>query len=153
MSGTPEVPQDLAALRTLLLREDRARLDDIEARLAAMDITAEELAERLPEAIALRARQDKQLGLALAATVEDAIEESFIDERGVDEPLDGGAPVLHRLDPRALQVKLSFVFNPLAAIELQQAVEYYDSLAPGKGLELTRNTICRAFFTTERLAS
>lgn len=102
MTGTPSVPEDrsaaepsrapsrepsrapaggstvseLAALRTLLLREDRARLDDIEARLAAMDITAEELAERLPEAIALRARQDKQLGVALAATVEDAIEES-----------------------------------------------------------------------------
>ena len=33
-------------------------------------------------------------------------------------------------------MKLSFVFNPLAAIELQQAVEYYESLAPGKGLEL-----------------
>jgi outer membrane protein OmpA-like peptidoglycan-associated protein len=107
VSGTPPVPDEsatpaspsaadsaaeLAALRALLLREDRARLDDIESRLAAMDLTAEELAERLPEAIALRARQDRQLGVALAATVENAISESV--RRRPSEFADAIFPVL-----------------------------------------------------------
>lgn len=94
MTGTAPGPEgdELAALRALLLREDRARLDDIEARLAAMDLTAEELAERLPEAIALRARQDRQLGVALAATVENAISESV--RRRPSEFADAIFPVL-----------------------------------------------------------
>ena len=33
-------------------------------------------------------------------------------------------------------MKLSYEFNPIAEIELEQAVEYYESLLPGKGQEL-----------------
>lgn len=31
---------------------------------------------------------------------------------------------------------LAYVFHPLAAIEVEDAVAYYESLQPGKGLEL-----------------
>ena len=33
-------------------------------------------------------------------------------------------------------MKLSYEFNPIAEIELEEAVEYYESLLPGKGQEL-----------------
>lgn len=31
---------------------------------------------------------------------------------------------------------LPYVFHPLAAVELDEAVQYYEALQPGKGLEL-----------------
>lgn len=33
---------------------------------------------------------------------------------------------------------LSYEFHPLAERELDEAVEHYETIAPGKGLELTR---------------
>lgn len=31
---------------------------------------------------------------------------------------------------------LPYVFHPIAAVEIEDAVDYYESLQPGKGLEL-----------------
>ena len=67
---------DLAELRELILGAERRRLQDLERRLDAAGLTREELAELLPEAIALRTSRDKQLARALAPTVESAIGES-----------------------------------------------------------------------------
>lgn len=33
-------------------------------------------------------------------------------------------------------MKLPYVFHPIAAVEFEDAVAYYESLQPGKGLEL-----------------
>jgi outer membrane protein OmpA-like peptidoglycan-associated protein len=67
---------DLAELRELILGPERRRLEELERRLDAAGLTREELAELLPEAIALRAGRDRQLARALAPTVESAIGES-----------------------------------------------------------------------------
>jgi OOP family OmpA-OmpF porin len=66
--------QELAELRELILGPERRRLRELERRLDAVG-SPEELAELLPEAIALRARRDRQLARALAPTVESAIVE------------------------------------------------------------------------------
>ena len=67
---------ELAELRELILGAERRRLEELERRLDAAGLTREELAELLPEAIALRAGRDRQLARALAPTVESAIGES-----------------------------------------------------------------------------
>ena len=67
---------DLAELRELILGPERRRLHELERRLDAAGLTREELAELLPEAIALRTGRDRQLARALAPTVENAIGES-----------------------------------------------------------------------------
>ena len=67
--------QELSELRELILGPERRRLRELERRLEA-GATPEELAELLPEAIALRAGRDHQLARALAPTVEGAIGES-----------------------------------------------------------------------------
>jgi OOP family OmpA-OmpF porin len=67
---------DLAELRELILGPERRRLHELERRLDAAGVTREELAELLPEAIALRTGRDRQLARALAPTVEGAISES-----------------------------------------------------------------------------
>lgn len=68
--------EELAELRELLLGPERRRLKDLERRLDAVGLSGEELAELLPEAIALRTGRDRQLARALAPTVEGAISES-----------------------------------------------------------------------------
>jgi outer membrane protein OmpA-like peptidoglycan-associated protein len=72
----PAAVEDLAELRELILGAERRRLRELERRLDAAGVTREELAELLPEAIVLRAGQDRQLARALAPTVENAIGES-----------------------------------------------------------------------------
>src|SRR3954447_20782462 len=74
-AGYGDRPDDLAELRELILGPERRRLEELERRLEA-GITREQLAELLPEAIALRSGRDRQLGRALAPTVESAIGES-----------------------------------------------------------------------------
>ncbi len=75
-AGYDPAAEELAELRELLLGADRQRLRDLEQRLDAAGLTGEELAELLPEAIALRAGRDRQLARALAPTIEGAISES-----------------------------------------------------------------------------
>ena len=67
---------DLAELRELILGAERRRLEELERRLDDTRLTRDQLAELLPEAIALRAGRDRQLARALAPTVENAIGES-----------------------------------------------------------------------------
>lgn len=74
--GFDAAAADLAELRELILGAERRRLEELERRLDAAGLTREELAELLPEAIALRAGRDRQLARALAPTVESAIGES-----------------------------------------------------------------------------
>jgi OOP family OmpA-OmpF porin len=68
---------EFAVLRQLLLGPEQQRLDALTDRIDAMGLTAAEVAEQLPEAIALRASRDQQLGRALAPTVETALRESI----------------------------------------------------------------------------
>jgi OOP family OmpA-OmpF porin len=74
--GYEPAAENLDELRELLLGAERRRLREVERRLDAAGLTREELAELLPEAIALRAGRDRQLARALAPTVESAIGES-----------------------------------------------------------------------------
>ncbi|MBI3790070.1 MAG: OmpA family protein [Gemmatimonadetes bacterium] len=83
---------DLAKLRRILVGEERARLDQLEAKVEDNRLSAERLAARLPEAIVLRAAQDRQLARALAPTVEGAISESVRRKPG--EFADAIFPVL-----------------------------------------------------------
>ena len=68
--------EEFAELRELLLGGERRQLDEVQRRLEALGMTPEELAEHLPEAIALRSGRDRQLARALAPTVETALTES-----------------------------------------------------------------------------
>ncbi|MGH7559391.1 MAG: OmpA family protein [Gemmatimonadales bacterium] len=63
-------------LRDLLVGPERRRLDELKRRVDASEITPANLAEHLPEAISLRSERDRQLGRALAPTVENALRES-----------------------------------------------------------------------------
>ena len=67
---------EFAELRELLLGEERRKLTELEQRVEAQSKNAEEVAELLPEAIALRSGRDRQLARALAPTMESAIGES-----------------------------------------------------------------------------
>ena len=75
-AGYGDRPDDLAELRELILGPERRRLEELERRLEEAGVSRERLAELLPEAIALRSGRDRQLGRALAPTVESAIGES-----------------------------------------------------------------------------
>ncbi len=78
--GEPHVPRDSAAdlerLRELLLGKEQKDLGELQKRFDDWQLTPEELAEQLPEAIGLRTSQDESLGRALAPTLEDGISES-----------------------------------------------------------------------------
>lgn len=69
-------PEGLRALRDLLAGPERRRLDQLEEEFDESRLTPEAIAAHLPEAIALRAGQDRQLARALGPTVEGAIRES-----------------------------------------------------------------------------
>ena len=64
-------------LRSLLLGPEQDRIDELSDELHSQELTEEELAEKLPEAIALRASRDDQLGRALSPTIETALRESI----------------------------------------------------------------------------
>ena len=68
--------EEFAELRELLLGRERRQLEELQRRLDELDLSPEELAEHLPEAIALRAGRDQKLAKALAPTVENALSES-----------------------------------------------------------------------------
>ena len=74
--GAPASTAELSELRDLLFGVERRQIDELRRRLDTFEPSAEELAEHLPEAVALRAARDQQLALALAPTIEDAIGES-----------------------------------------------------------------------------
>ena len=73
----PRSATDFATLRELLVGPERQQLDELADRVEQVAITPQTLADQLPEAIALRASRDQQLGRALAPTVETALRESI----------------------------------------------------------------------------
>ena len=76
-AGTGDVSvRELSELRDLLFGAERRQLDELRRRMDTAELTPEELAEKLPQAIVQRAARDKQLAIALAPTVESAISES-----------------------------------------------------------------------------
>jgi len=74
-NGQPE-PAAFDRLRDLLVGPERDRLEDAERELEEIRLTPERLAEHLPDAVAIRGRQDGRLARALAPTVESALRES-----------------------------------------------------------------------------
>ena len=139
---------DLAELRELILGAERRRLQELERRLDAAGVTREELAELLPEAIALRAGRDRQLARALAPTVENAISESVrrnprpiataifpvlgpAIRKAIAEALSGlvssiNRALEHSLSPRGLRWRLEAWRTgvPYAQIVLRHALVY-----------------------------
>lgn len=72
-----EPPTDFSTLRRLLVGPEQQRLEELAEELRARELTPAELAEHLPEAIMLRGQRDRQIGRALAPTVETALRESI----------------------------------------------------------------------------
>ncbi|MBA3340849.1 MAG: OmpA family protein [Gemmatimonadaceae bacterium] len=68
---------EFAALRRLLVGPEQRRLQELSEEIEARELTAAELADHLPEAIALRGSRDRQLGRALGPTIETALRESI----------------------------------------------------------------------------
>jgi OOP family OmpA-OmpF porin len=73
----PRSGTEFAALRQLLVGPERQQLDELADRVEEVAITPQTLADQLPEAIALSSSRDRQLGRALAPTVEAALRESI----------------------------------------------------------------------------
>jgi outer membrane protein OmpA-like peptidoglycan-associated protein len=67
---------EFATLRQLLVGPERQQLDELTDRVEHA-VTPESLADQLPEAIALSTSRDRQLGRALAPTIETALTESI----------------------------------------------------------------------------
>jgi OOP family OmpA-OmpF porin len=144
----PAAVEDLAELRELILGAERRRLRELERRLDAAGLTREQLAELLPEAIVLRAGQDRQLARALAPTVENAIGESVrrnprpiataifpvlgpAIRKAIAEALAGlvssiNSALEHNLSPRGLKWRLEAWRTgvPYAQIVLKHALVY-----------------------------
>lgn len=68
---------DLAALRRILVGPEQNRLEELATELRERHVSAADMAEHLPEAIVLRGQRDRQIGRALAPTVETALRESI----------------------------------------------------------------------------
>lgn len=68
---------DFAALRSLLVGPEQNRLEALATEIRERHVSAADLAEHLPEAIMLRGQRDRQIGRALAPTVETALRESI----------------------------------------------------------------------------
>jgi OOP family OmpA-OmpF porin len=73
----PNGTTEFATLRELLVGPERQQLDELADRVEEVAITPHLLADQLPEAIALRASRDGQIGRALAPTIETALRESI----------------------------------------------------------------------------
>lgn len=65
------------ALRRLLVGPEQHRLDDLAEEVRGREVTAAELAAKLPDAIALRSSTDDRLGRALSPTIETALREAI----------------------------------------------------------------------------
>ena len=124
LAGTGEydpASAEFAELRELLLGGERRQLEELRRRLDSLGITPEELADLLPEAIALRAGRDRQLARALAPTVENAISESV--RRNPREIATAIFPVLGPAIRKAIAETMSGLVE-----SINRAVEYSISL-------------------------
>ena len=120
--GSGEVSvRELSELRDLLFGAERRQLDELRRRLDTAELTPEELAEKLPQAIVERAARDRQLAIALAPTVESAISESV--RRNPHEIATAIFPVLGPSIRKAIAETMSGLVNTI-----NRAIEY--SLSP-----------------------
>jgi OOP family OmpA-OmpF porin len=113
--------RELSELRDLLFGTERRQLDELRRRLDTAELTPEELAEKLPQAIVQRASRDHQLAIALAPTVENAISESV--RRNPHEIATAIFPVLGPSIRKAIAETMSGLVNTI-----NRAIEY--SLSP-----------------------
>ena len=80
--NSPNNHQDLSSdelneLRLLLLGIEQPKLNKLYKRLEDPQIQPEDVSKLLPEAVVLRSKEDRQLGVAMVRTVEDAIQGSI----------------------------------------------------------------------------
>jgi len=68
---------ELEALRKLLVGPEQNRIEELTEVVKSRDLSARHLADHLPEAIALSASRDDQLGRALSPTIDTALRESI----------------------------------------------------------------------------
>lgn len=113
--------RELTELRDLLFGGERRQLDELRRRLDTFELTPEELAEKLPQAIVQRTARDRQLGIALAPTVECAISESV--RRNPHEIATAIFPVLGPSIRKAIAETMSGLVNTI-----NRAIEH--SLSP-----------------------
>jgi len=113
--GTRDVAEvsvhELTELRDLLFGAERRQLDELRRRLDTAELTPEELAEKLPQAIVQRSARDRQLGIALAPTVENAIRESV--RRNPREMATAIFPVLGPAIRKAIAETMSGLVNTI----------------------------------------
>jgi OOP family OmpA-OmpF porin len=103
--------RELTELRDLLFGAERRQLDELRRRLDTAELTSDELAEKLPQAIVQRAARDKQLAIALAPTVESAISESV--RRNPHEIATAIFPVLGPSIRKAIAETMSGLVNTI----------------------------------------
>jgi outer membrane protein OmpA-like peptidoglycan-associated protein len=113
--------RELSELRELLFGGERRQLDELRRRLDTTELSPEELAEKLPQAIVQRAARDRQLAIALAPTVENAISESV--RRNPHEIATAIFPVLGPSIRKAIAETMSGLVNTI-----NRAIEH--SLSP-----------------------
>jgi OOP family OmpA-OmpF porin len=65
------------ALRKILVGPEQHRIDELSEELRARELTIEELAEKLPEAVGLSGSRGEHLGRALGPTIDTALRESI----------------------------------------------------------------------------
>jgi outer membrane protein OmpA-like peptidoglycan-associated protein len=75
-NGTDRVAE-FDALRRLLVGPEQSKIEELSEEIQSRQPSAEELADKLPEAIALRGSRDEQLGRALGPTIDIALRESI----------------------------------------------------------------------------
>jgi outer membrane protein OmpA-like peptidoglycan-associated protein len=119
--GASASTAELTELRDLLFGTERRQLEELRRRLDTLEPTPEELAEHLPEAIALRAARDQKLVLALAPTIERSIRESVRRN-----PRDIAAAIFPVLGP-AIRKAIAETMSTLVA-SINRAVEH--SISP-----------------------
>ena len=103
--------RELSELRDLLFGGERRQLEELRRRLDTLEMTPEELAEKLPQAIALRSARDDQLAIAMAPTVETAISESV--RRNPHEIATAIFPVLGPAIRRAIAETMAGLVNTI----------------------------------------
>ena len=111
-----EQSQTFRDLRELLLGGEQRRLAELERRLDELGFTPEELADILPDAVALRTEQDKQLARSLAPTIQEAFGESV--QRNPKQVAQAIFPIIGPAIRKAIAETMSGFVNTLnGAIE------------------------------------
>jgi OOP family OmpA-OmpF porin len=77
LANGDEHASELDALRRILVGPEQEKIDELTEELHARELTVEELAHKLPEAVALSGSRDEQLGRSLGPTIDTALRESI----------------------------------------------------------------------------